>query len=160
MGQRERRRRKASVTAPGYERSRAKNDAIRASLPPLAEGERPQAVTVAAVVAVLLAVTVVVGAATSHDLAKKGGSAGGAALIAGLLLLAAYGMWRARYWAVLGFEAFLGFQILVTCLALTVASNWWAALLCVAVISLSGVLFWKLIRAMARLQMPERPGAS
>jgi hypothetical protein len=117
-------------------------------------------VTVAAVVAVLLAITVVVGAATSHDLAKKGGSAGGAALIAGLLLVAAYGMWRARYWAVLGFEALLGFQILVTALALTVASNWWAALLCVVVIGLSGWLFWKLIRAMARLQMPERPGAS
>src|SRR3954465_13238532 len=174
MGQRQRRRRKASVTAPGrerasrtlapgergYERGRVKDEAIRAELPPLAPGERPQAVTVASVVAVLLAITVVIGAVTNNDLSKKGGSYGGAALIAGPLLLAAYGMWRARYWAVLGFEAFLGFQILVTSLALTVASNWWAALLCVTVIGLSGWLFWKLIRAMARLQMPERPGAS
>jgi hypothetical protein len=160
VGQRERKRRKESVTAPGYERGRVKDEAIRASLPPLAPGERPGAVTVASVVAVLLAITVVVGAATDHNLAKKGGSTGGAILIAGLLLLAAIGLWRARYWAVLGFEALLGFQILVTALALTVASNWWAALLCVVVIGLSGWLFWKLIRAMARLQMPGRPGAS
>jgi len=144
------------VTAPGYERSRERNEAVRAALPPLAPGERPSSVTVASAVAVLLAAGVVIGAATNHDLAKKGGSAAGAALIAGLLLLAAYGMWRARYWAVLGFEAFLGFQILVTALALTVASNWWAAIICVLVIGLSGWLFWKLIRAMARLQMPER----
>src|SRR3954447_6306017 len=160
MGQRERKRRKQSVSAPGYERGRARDEAVRAALAPLAPGERPAVVTVASVVAVVIAATVIIGAATNHDLAKKGGAVGGAALIAGLLVLAAYGMWRARYWAVLGFEAFLGFQILVTSLALTVASNWWAALLCVAVISLSGVLFWKLIRAMARLQMPERPGAS
>jgi hypothetical protein len=159
MGQRERRRRKTPIAegAPrGYARARAQDEAVRAALPPLAPGERPRAVTVAAVVAVLLAIAVMVGALTGNDLSKKGGSLAGAAFIAGLLLLAAYGMWRARYWAVLGFEAFLGFQILVTALALTVASNWWAALLCVTVIGLSGWLFWKLIRAMARLQMPER----
>jgi hypothetical protein len=178
MGQRERKRRKTSVTAPGYERGRARTgvadpapdrepsagyargraraDAVRASLPPLEPGERPTAVTVGAVVAALLAIAVVIGAATSEDLAKKGGSFGGAAVIAGLLVLAAYGMWRARYWAVLGFEAFLGFQILTTALALVVVSKWWAAVLCVLVIGLSGWLFWKLIRAMARLQMPER----
>ena len=45
-------------------------------------------------------------------------------------------------------------------LALVVVSKWWAAALCVVVLGLSGWLFWKLIRAMARLQMPERPGAS
>src|SRR3954469_9309731 len=160
MGQRERKRRKQSVTAPGYERSRAKADQIRTALPPLAPGERPKSVTVAAVVAVLIAIGVVVGAVTGNDLSEKGGSYGGAAFIAGLLLVAAWGMWRARYWAVLGFEALLLFEMLTATLALTVASNWWAALICVVVISLSGWLFWKLIRAMARLQMPERPGES
>src|SRR5689334_10143158 len=108
MGQRQRKRRKTSVAAPGgepasrrlapgepgYERGRVKDEAIRAALPPLAPGERPTAVTVASVVAVLLAITVVIGAATDHNLAKKGGSTGGAILIAGLLLLAAIGMWR------------------------------------------------------------------
>jgi MFS family permease len=156
MGQRERKRRKQSVTAPGYERSRERDEQIRAALPPLAPGERPRAVTVAAVVAVLIAIAVVVGAVTGNDLSDKGGSYAGAAFIAGMLLVAAWGMWRARYWAVLGFEALLLFEMLTATLALTVASNWWAALVCVAVIGLSGWLFYKLIRAMARLQMPER----
>jgi hypothetical protein len=162
LGQRERRRRAAAGEAEpaphaqGYARQRAKEDAARAELEPLAPGERPPAVTVAAVVAVILAVAVMAGTLTGNDLSDRGGSLQGGLLIAGVLVLAAYGMWKARYWAVLGFQAFLAFQILVTSLALAVASSWYAALFCVVVIGLSGWLFWKLIRSMARLQMPER----
>jgi peptidoglycan/LPS O-acetylase OafA/YrhL len=57
---------------------------------------------------------------------------------------------------VLGFEALLAYQVIVAALSLAVASNWWAVALCVVVIVLGGWLFWKLIRAMARIQMPER----
>ena len=39
---------------------------------------------------------------------------------------------------------------------LAVASNVLAVVLCVAVIVPGGFLFWKLIRAMARIQMPTR----
>jgi hypothetical protein len=148
LGQRERRRR-----ATGAER----DEQARAQLEPLADGDRPAAVTVASVVAVLLAVAVVAGSLTGNDLAKKGGSLAGGLFIAALLLLSAWGMWHTRYWAVLGFEAFLAFQVLVASLALAVASNWWAVLVCVVVIGGSGWLFWKLIRALARIQMPERP---
>src|SRR3954452_6760849 len=109
MGQRERKRRKQSVSAPGYERGRARDEAVRAALAPLAPGARPAAVTVASVVAVLIAVTVIIGAATNHDLAKKGGSVGGAALIAGLLVVAACGLGRGGYWGVGGLGAFLCF---------------------------------------------------
>jgi hypothetical protein len=35
----------------------------------------------------------------------------------------------------------------------------WIAALIVVLIGLLGWLFWKLIRALARIQMPERPGA-
>ena len=156
MGQRERRRRAQAAAPQGYARSRAKDEAARAALEPLEPGERPTAVTVAAVVALLLAIAVVVGAATGNDLNDKGGSIQGAIVIAALLLLAAWGMWGAKYWAVLGFQALLLFEILVAALALSVASNWWAVLLCVVVIGGSGWLFYKLIRAMARIQMPER----
>jgi hypothetical protein len=65
-------------------------------------------------------------------------------------------MWRARYWGVLGFEAILGFQIIVLALALIRVEQWWVALIVVAVIGALGWLFWKLVRVMARLQMPER----
>ena len=127
----------------------------RAQLVPLAEGERPGAVTVAAVVSTLLGILVVVGYATGARVGGEG-SLPGALFLCAIFLVAAWGMWNVRYWAVLGFEALLAFQLVIASLSLMVASNWWAALLCVALIVFGGWLFWKLIRAMARIQMPER----
>jgi uncharacterized membrane protein YhaH (DUF805 family) len=74
-----------------------------------------------------------------------------------IMLAAAVGMWRRRYWAVLGFEVLLGVVLVFAGLSLLLASNWRGALLCVAIIALAGTLFWKLVRAMARIQMPSRP---
>jgi hypothetical protein len=65
-------------------------------------------------------------------------------------------MWRGRYWAVLGFEAFLAFEIIVAALALIVARTWYGAVICVLVVGLSGWLAWKLIRVMARIQAHDR----
>ena len=64
-------------------------------------------------------------------------------------------MYRRRYWAVLGFEALLAFQILVTSLALVVASTILAAAICLVSIGLGGWLFWKLVRVMGRIQAGE-----
>ena len=60
------------------------------------------------------------------------------------------------YWAVLGFEVLLGVLLVFAALSLMLASNVRGALLALAVIVLAGPLFWFLIRAMARIQMPER----
>jgi hypothetical protein len=125
-------------------------------LEPLGEGERPPALLIAVGVCVLLALGVVAGAATIHDLSRHGGSVPGAVLLAGVLGLLAQGMYRRRYWAVLGFEALLAFQILVTSLALVVASTIAAAGLCLLGIVLGGLLFWKLVRVMGRIQAQER----
>ncbi|MDO8213820.1 hypothetical protein [Conexibacter sp. CPCC 206217] len=140
-------------------RTERRNAEARAALVPLAEGERPGAVTVAAIVSVVLAALVLIGYFSGARVGGEG-SLGGALLLSAILLLAAWGMWTVRYWAVLGFEALLAFQIVIASLSLAVASNWWAALLCVALIGLGGWLFWKLIRAMARIQMPERRPAA
>jgi hypothetical protein len=59
---------------------------------------------------------------------------------------------------VLGFEALLAFQIIVTSLALVVASTIAAAAICAVGIGLGGWLFWKLIRVMGRIQAGERAG--
>ena len=61
-----------------------------------------------------------------------------------------------KYWAVLGFEVLLGVLVVSAALSLMLASNLRAALLSLAVIVISGPLFWLLIRVMARIQMPER----
>jgi hypothetical protein len=57
---------------------------------------------------------------------------------------------------VLCFEALLAFQIIVTSLALVVASTLLAAGVCLVSVGLGGWLFWKLVRVMGRLQAGER----
>lgn len=128
----------------------------RAGLTPLAAGERPAALLVAVAVAVLLAAGVFASAVTVHDLARHGGSLPGGIFIAGVLLALAHGMYRRRYWAVLGFEALLAFQIIVTSMALVVADTLATAGLCTLIIALSGWLFYKLVRVMGRVQATER----
>jgi hypothetical protein len=125
-------------------------------LQPLGEDERPRPLLVAVAVATALAVGICVSVATVHDLARHGGSLLGGLFLAGVLFLLAWGMYQRRYWAVLGFEALLAFQIIVTSLALIVAETLLAAGLCVISICLAGWLFWKLVRVMGRIQAGER----
>ena len=72
----------------------------------------------------------------------------------------AYGMWRARYWAVLGFQALLVIVLVAGSLGLLAATT--LARRRSAPRSLivgAGALFYFMIKAMARIQMPDRPGA-
>jgi hypothetical protein len=137
---------------PRGEREQLAREALR----PLGANERPLALMIATAVCLALAIGVVAGAATVHDLSRHGGSLPGAALLALVLVLLAQGMHRRRYWAVLGFEALLAFQIIVTSLALVVASTVLAAAVCAVSVGLGGWLFWKLVRVMGRLQAGER----
>jgi hypothetical protein len=133
-----------------------RDELARAALSPLGEHEWPTSLRIAIGVCLVLAVGVIAGAASVHDLSKHGGSLPGAALLAVVLVLLAQGMYRRRYWAVLGFEALLAFQIIVTSLALVVASTLLAAAICLLSVLLGGWLFWKLIRVMGRVQAGER----
>jgi hypothetical protein len=132
-----------------------REELLRAELEPLGEDEWPRALLVAIVVCVLLAIAVIVGAATIHNLSRHGGSLPGGAFLALVLLALAFGMYQRRYGAVLGFEALLAFQIIVTSLALVVASTIVAAVICTVSVGLGGWLFWKLIRVMGRIQAGE-----
>jgi hypothetical protein len=136
----------------------AREEQARAELVPLGPGERPLALLVAVGVCVVLAGAVTVGGLTIHDLSSHGGSLPGAIFLAAILALLALGMYRRRYLAVLGFEALLAFQIIVTSLALVVASTLVAAGGCLLAIGLGGWLFWKLVRVMGRIQAGENPG--
>ncbi len=142
--------------------SGAERDRIaREALAPLAPGEWPRSLLAAIAICLLLAVAVIAGALSVHNLRRHGGSLPGWVTIALVLALLAQGMYRRRYWAVLCFEALLAFQIIVTSLALVVASTLAAALICLAGIVLGGWLFWKLVRVMGRIQAGERrPGSA
>jgi hypothetical protein len=68
----------------------------------------------------------------------------------------AYGMWRVRYWAVLGFQAVLALLILAATLGLIGAGRAVTVVANLGLIAVAGTLFYFMIRAMARIQMPER----
>jgi hypothetical protein len=139
----------------GYARGEARNEEIRRNLEPLEEGERPGAVTVAAIVAAVLAIANTVALALGETVSGDDVTAPGIGLSIVLAVCAVF-MWRARYWAVLGFQALLVIQIIISAGALLVAPGWWQALVLFVVTALGAWLFWKLIRALARLQMPQQ----
>jgi hypothetical protein len=157
----------ASEAAPlprGYARSRAKDDEARAALRPLRQGERPTAVTVGAIVATVLALANLIALAFGYnageDTLSPGSEVTGSILTTLVVGIVAYGMWRAKYWGVLGMQTLLALTLVVSSLALLFANSLWAALLLALILTGAGTLFWFLIKAMARIQMPERPSAS
>jgi hypothetical protein len=171
MARKSRKRRKQSQRAPraaakpprGYERSRARDDAARAALKPLRPGERPTAVTVGAIAASVIGlanlIALIFGYNPSEDTLSPGSRLSGGIVTTLLLALVAYGMWRARYWAVLGMQTLLALTIVFCSLALIQAVNLWAFVLVTIMLVGSGALFWFLVKAMARIQMPQRPGS-
>lgn len=144
-------------------RSEERNAEARASLRPLAPGERPGAVTVGAVISAIFAliftVSAVVAAVTSIEVDGEEPSAVPLALFAVVLWMMALGMWRARYWAVLGFQMLLVLILLASGLGLVQVSTVLQAIGTVVLLLGSGALFYFMIRAMARIQMPTGPGA-
>jgi hypothetical protein len=167
MGRRSRRREEQRPGAPdpreadardimrrGYARSEERNEQIRRQLAPLEPGERPGAVTIAAVLAFAFAAANIGLMLAGFEVGGEDPPVIGTILFALIMVAAGTGMWLGRYWAVLGFQALLALTILVAALSLAVASNLAGVALAGSVLVLSGVLFWKLIRAMARLQMP------
>ena len=67
----------------------------------------------------------------------------------------AWGMWRARYWAVLGFQLLLVFLIFSAVFGLAVQAAsvaQFAATL--GLLAVAGSLFYFMVKAMARIQMP------
>jgi len=144
--------------ATGYSRARAKDDEARAALVPLEPGERPVAVTVGAIVALIFALANLGAYVAGVKVQGDRPAPAGVIVYSGLMLLVAYGMWRAKYWAVLGMEALLAIIIIIFALLALNAGNVVSGVIAVVAVAAAGTLFWFLIKAMARIQMPERPG--
>jgi hypothetical protein len=137
-------------------RSAERDAAARAALVPLREGERPVAVTVAAIVCVALVLVNLLLYALDEGVSGERQSVIALAAYTVLLLAAAWGLWRAVYWVVLAVQAVLVFLIL---LASYLALRFETALdlvIALAILVAAGTLFWHLVKAMARIQMPER----
>ncbi|MGH2952545.1 MAG: hypothetical protein ACRDK9_00800 [Solirubrobacterales bacterium] len=147
-------------------RSEERNRAAREALEPLGENERPTAVTIGAVIAALIALSAAIGWAAGIEVTQIGSDgieqgedrAPVVAVLATVALMGtmAWGMWKARYWAVLGFQALLVIVLVAASLGLLQATEWTQAVGTTLLIAGGGALFYFMIKAMARIQMPER----
>jgi hypothetical protein len=171
LGQRERKRRRvdddfakkrraASAPAPPAPerrlRGEARDAAVRAELKPYAPGERPPTIVISVATAAGLALANVIAFAAGIRVRGQENQVTGVVIFGTLMLVTAWGMWNLRYWAVLGFQALLAITILVSALSLMVASNIAAVALSGGIVLFGGWLFWKLVRTMARIQLPQR----
>jgi hypothetical protein len=159
---RKRKRRDAAPTPRermqrGYARAEQRNQEAREALEPLAEGERPLVVTIGAVVSALVAVSILagwlVGAEVDGDRPQL------AQILAPVLLMGimAWGLWRARYWAVLGFQMILALLIFSAVFGLAAqAASLAQVAATLGLLAVSGGLFYFMVKAMARIQMPTR----
>ena len=89
-----------------------------------------------------------------HSFGGTHTAVGGVIVFSVLMVICGLGMWRMRYWAVLGFQAMLAIVILIFALLLIRASNLLGFLVPVVIIGGGGLLFFKLVRVLSRMQMP------
>jgi thiamine-phosphate pyrophosphorylase len=137
-------------------RTEASNAAARAKLKPLAPGERPWPLKLAAGLAALAGVVNLIAYAAGDKVNGShlsGGEIGAFALVAFIL---AAGMWQRNGLAVLAFMAVLAIIVLLFSLFLIEASNVLGVLVPLVFIGVSGSLFWKLIRILGRIQAPQQ----
>jgi hypothetical protein len=157
---RERKRRRAHeqmpVATPAPPKKPSKDDIAREALVPLEQGERPVVVTIAAVITTGMAVSTVVLFALGVEVQDAHARNVGTLTYAALMAAMAVGLWRARYWAVLGFQTLLALLIVIWSLLLMQAETLVGVLLATGIIALAGTMFWFLVKALARIQMPER----
>jgi hypothetical protein len=143
-----------------YARSEERNQAAREELKPLHEGERPRAVTAGAIVSLIIALIFwVSGVIAIFDAVEVRGEQPRPVplfLFALVLTVMAWGMWRARYWAVLGFQALLVLLLISASAGLVQATSLLQAVGTALLLAGLGALFYFMIKAMARIQMPQR----
>lgn len=151
----------AEAEARGVSRSEIRNEQARDELEPLDEGERPRVVTVGALISAAIGASIVIAwlAGAEADVIGNGSSERPNAFQvfppAILFGVMSYGMWRTRYWAVLGFQAVMAIIMIGAVLALIGAASVFKALSAGLILLGAGALFWFTVKALARIQMPE-----
>jgi hypothetical protein len=150
----------ATAEAPRASRSEQRDAAVRATLTPLAPGERPWVITVGAALAAASGLIQLILFLVGVKLRTTGlhASAGQTIVFAVLMFLCAGGMWFMRYWAVLGFMALLAILLVFAVGALIKVSSLAGLVVALAIIGVGGYLFFKTVRVLSRIQMPKYPG--
>jgi hypothetical protein len=143
--------------ARGYARAEQRNQEAREALEPLAEGERPTVVTLGAIVSALIVLSIAIGYAAGVEVNGEQPKLAQVVAPAVIMGMMAWGMWRARYWAVLGFQLVLVIVLFSAFFGLVVgASSVGQILGTLALLAVAGTFFYFMVKAMARIQMPTR----
>ena len=141
----------------GYAKAEQRNQEAREALEPLAEGERPTVVTVGAIVAGLIALSILAGYLAGVEVEGRTPRLPQVVAPALIMGIMAWGMWRARYWAVLGFQLILVFLIFSAVFGLAVQASTVAQFAAtLGLLAVAGTFFVFMVKAMARIQMPHR----
>ncbi|HEY0318869.1 MAG TPA: hypothetical protein VGC49_11335 [Solirubrobacterales bacterium] len=152
-----RKQRGANPMTRGYAKAEERNREARESLEPLAAGERPLVVTVGAIVAALVALSIVAGYVAGVKVNGEPPKVPQVVAPALLMGIMAWGMWHARYWAVLGFQLILVFLIFSAVFGLAVQAATVAQFAAtLGLLAVAGGFFYFMVKAMARIQMPHR----
>ena len=139
--------------AASYEK---RNRAAREALEPLPQDKRPPVVTVGAVISGLIAASVVIAYLAGAEVNGERPPILQVIPSAVVMGVMSFGMWRGRYWAVLGFQAILALLILAAALGLVSAGSAAQLVGNLTLIAIAGSLFYFMIKALARIQLPER----
>ncbi len=114
-------------------------------------------VTVGAIVAALIALSIVIGYAAGVEVNGEQPRLPQVVAPAVIMGVMAWGMWHARYWAVLGFQLMLVIVLFSAFFGLVVgASSVGQILGTLALLAVAGTFFFFMVKAMARIQMPTR----
>lgn len=150
-----------AAEGPRPSRSELRNREAREALEPLGEGERPGIVTIGAGISAAIAASILIawiaGAEVkvgNTDLSERP-NAFQVFPPAILFAAMAYGMWRSRYWAVLGFEAIMAILMVGSFITLIAATSAFKAITSGVVLLAAGLMFWFTVKALARIQMPQ-----
>jgi len=156
----ERHKRKArsgSSIERGYAKAEERNREVREALEPLHEDERPLVVTIGAVISALIVISILIGYASGVKVNGSRPALVQALSPAFLMGVMSWGMWRARYWAVLGFQTILLFLLFAPAFGLALrAASAGQIFADLALLAIAGTFFYFMIKAMARIQMPHR----
>lgn len=144
-------------TQEDLSRSQRRDAELRANLKPLGPGERPRVIVAAAAVAAAIALANLIAYLAGDKIGGKRPEAEWIIVFSVVLLGCAAGLWRMWYGAVLGFMALLAIIVTAFALLLVEASNVLGVIVALVVIGVAGTLFFKLVRVLSRIQMPQRP---
>lgn len=138
----------------GYAKAELKNIAAREALEPIGPENRPRIVLVACAWLFLACISLVVSIVTA-DGSDAGGQRFGNALMLAVVLVAIWGTYRLRPWAILGAQTLFALAFVFTILAAVFSDKILLSLALAASALITGAIFYRMIKVMARVQKME-----